>query len=223
MSLETGLLVLESVLLLFTIVLLIYSIKEGRERDQLIKEVSRATKILTRQEYFLAIIDSMMDAKEEIIGCITGRIPAGHDMKMTRDIIETIKRLTGRGIKVRYLMPKFPDRLHIGVLYSKAGAEVYYSSCLMVHNLRFIVIDTRTVVIGIPESTGEKEATKKGYVIPSSGLAMVLKNYFNTCEEHVSLKDYLREVLNQTGANVEQIAREYKLDPLDLRSLINNT
>jgi hypothetical protein len=220
MTLEIGLLVLESVLLVFTIVLLLYSLKEGRQRDKLIKEVGRATKILTRQEYFLAIIDSMMDAREEIIGCITGRMPTGDDRKMARDIIETIKRLRDKGVKIKYLMPKFPDRLHIGVLYSDAGAEVYYSSCLMVHNLRFIVIDSRVVVIGIPESTGEKEATKKGYVIPSEGLAVVLKNYFYACEDQVSLRDYLKEVINQTGANVDQLAREYKLDPANLRRFL---
>jgi len=220
MTLEVGLLILESVLLVVTIILLLYSLKEGRERNTLIKEVGRATKILTRQEYFLAIIDSMMDAKEEIIGCITGRMPMGQDKKMTRDIIETIKRLTAKGVKIKYLVPKFPDRLHIGVLYSNAGAEVYYSSCLMVHNLRFIIIDSRIVVIGIPESTGEKEATKKGYVIPSEGLAIVLKNYFYACEDQITLNDYLKEVITQTGANVEQLAREYRLDPASLRKFL---
>lgn len=176
MRIELGLLLLESILLIATVILLVYSIKEGKQRDKLLLEVGKATKVLTRQEYFLNIIDSMMDAKEEIVGCITGRLPKGDDRKMTRDIIDTLEGLIKKGVKVKYLLPKFPDRLHIGYLYTKAGAEVLYSNCLIVHNMRFITVDTRSVVIGIPESIGEREATRKGYRIPSEGLATVLSN-----------------------------------------------
>ena len=219
MTLEIGLLLLESVLLIFTVILLVYSIREGRQRDKLIMEVGKATRVLTRQEYFLSIIDSMMDAKEEIVGCITGRPPAGDDVKMSRTIVENIKQITKNGVRVKYLLPKFPDRLHVGYMYMKAGAEVMYSSCLMVHNLRYIIIDDRIVVMGIPESIGEKEATKKGYRIPSEGLAMVLKNYFNTCEKQSSFPEYLKEVLKQTGATPEHIAREYQIDVDELKKL----
>ena len=217
MSLEVGLLSLESLLLIFTIILLFYSIKEGKQRDKLIMEVGKATRVLTRQEYFLSIIDSMMDAKEEIVGCITGRPPTGDDRKMTRDIVDKIERMTTKGVRIKYLMPKFPDRLHLGFEYMKAGADVCYSSCLMVHNIRFIIIDDGIVVMGIPESTGEREATKKGYRIPSEGLAMVLKNYFNTCEKQTSFKDYLNEVIEQTGATLEHIATEYQIDVKELK------
>ncbi len=108
MTIETGLLLLESVLLIATVILLIYSIREGKHRKKLLIEVGKATKILTRQEYFLTVIDSMMDAKKEIIGCITGRPPTGDDRKRTRDIIDAIERLTKKGVRVKYLMPKFP-------------------------------------------------------------------------------------------------------------------
>jgi hypothetical protein len=219
MTLEAGLLALESLLLVFTIILLFYSIKEGKQRDKLIMEVGKATKVLTRQEYFLSIIDSMMDAKEEIIGCITGRPPAGDDRKMTRDIVANIERMTKKGVHVKYLLPKFPDRLHVGYQYMKAGAEILFSSCLMVHNIRFTIIDDRTVVIGIPEITGEKEATRKGFRIPSEGLAMVLKNYFNSCEKQTSFQDYLKEVIQQTGATPEHIAREFQIEAEEIRRL----
>lgn len=219
MTLEIGLLVLESVLLIVTVILLVYSIREGRQRDKLLMEVGRATRILTRQEYFLTVIDSMMDAQSEIVGCITGRMPAGDDLKMTRDIIATIERLAKKGVRIKYLVPKFPDRLHIGYLYKKAGAEVMYSSCLMVHNIRYIIVDDRIVVLGIPEIVGEAEATKKGYRLPSEGLAMVLKNYFNTCEKQTSFSDYVREVIQQTGATPEHLASEYRIDPEALKKL----
>lgn len=219
MSLEVGLLSLESILLVATIILLVYSIKEGKQRDRLIIEMGKATKVLTRQEYFLTIIDSMMDAEEEITGCITGRPPTGEDTRMTRDIVENIERVTRKGVRVRYLMPKFPDRLYIGYLYTKAGAEVIYSSCLMVHDMRFLIVDNKVVVIGIPESTGEKEATKKGYRIPSEGLATVLRNYVDTCRKQTDFKGYLKEVIAQTGATAGHIAREYRMDEEELKRL----
>jgi hypothetical protein len=220
MTLEIGLLALESILLIATIILLIYSIKEGKQRDKLILEVGKATRILTRQEYFLNVIDAMMDAKEEIRGCITGRIPSENDKRRTRDIIATIERRVKEGIKITYLLPKFPDRLHVGYLYAKAGAEVLYSSCLMVHNIRFITIDGTIVVMGIPEHTGEKQATKKGYRIPSEGLAMVLNNYFESCEKQISFSDYAKDVMKQTGATLKHLAREYQVDEEGLNKLI---
>ena len=220
MTMETGLLVLESVLLVVTIILLVYSIREGKQRDKLLMEIGRTTKILTRQEYFMTVLDSMLNAKEEIVGCITGRLPVGNDKQMTRDIIATLESLAKKGVRVKYLLPKFPDRLHIGYLYTKAGAEIFYSSCLMVHNMRFIIVDEKIVVIGIPEIIGETEATKKGYKIPSEGLAMVLRNYFNTCERRTSFPDYIKEVMHQTGATLQHLAQEYKIDEEALKSLV---
>jgi hypothetical protein len=219
MTLEIGLLALESILLITTIILLVYSIKEGKQRDKLIMEVGKATKILTRQEYFLNVLDSMMEAQEEIRGCITGRMPVGADKQMTKDIMATIERRVKDGVSVTYLLPKFPDRLHVGYLYTKAGAQVLYSSCLMVHNIRFITVDDKIVVMGIPESIGEKEATRKGYKIPSEGLAMVLNNYFETCEKQLTFKDYLNEVMTQTGATTKHLASEYQMDEAELKKL----
>ena len=215
---EMGLLVLESVLLVVTVILLVYGIYEGKRRDALLREVGRATRVLTRQEYFFSIMDAMMDAKREIVGCITGRPPTGDDAKMAKHIMDAIEKITRRGVSIRYLLPKFPDRLQIGVQYTKAGAEVHFSSCLMVHNIRYIVVDEKIVVLGIPESIGEREATKKGYSIPSEGLATVLRNDFNGCDKQVSLKEYLREVIEHSGATLEHLAKEFHLEEEDLRS-----
>jgi len=220
MTVELGLLLLESLLLVATIILLVYNIHEGKQRDNLLREVGKATKVLTRQEYFFSVMESMLDAEREIIGCITGRPPSGDDVKMTRNFVGAIEKMTEKGVHIKYLLPKFPDRLHIGVRYTKAGAEVLFSSCLMVHNMRFSIVDERIVVLGIPESMGEMEATKKGYKIPSEGLAMILKNYFDTCEKRTSLKEYLREIIEQTGATPEHLAREFHVDEKDLRDLV---
>ena len=220
MTVEFALLLLESGLLVATVIMLIYGIHEGKRRDHLLREVGRVTKVLTRQEYFFSIMEAMLDARQEIIGCITGRPPSEEEIRMTRHIADAIERMTRRGVKVKYLLPKFPDRLQIGLQYMKGGAEIFFSSCLMVHNLRYIVVDEEIIVLGMPERTGEKEATKKGYTIPSEGLAVLLRGYFNSCEDKMNLKDYLREVLKQTGATPEHLAREFRLDQKDLNGLI---
>ena len=219
MTMELGLLLIESILLVATVILLIYNIHEGKQRDILLREVGRATRVLSRQEYFFTLMDTMLDAEREIIGCITGSSPSGDDIKMTRNIVAAIEKMTGKGVRIKYLLPKFPDRLKVGVQYTKAGAEVLFSSCLMVHNMRYSIVDERIVVLGIPESTGEREATKKGYKIPSEGLAMILKDHFNVCERQTSLKEYLQEVIEQTGATPEHLAREFHLDEKDLKQL----
>ena len=220
MTMESGLLLLESVLLVATVALLLYNIHEGKQREILLRGLERAAKVLSRQEYFLSLMDAMLEAKREIIGCVTGRPPSGDDLKMTKSIVEAIEKMTKKGVRIRYLLPKFPDRLQMGIQYTKAGAEVFFSSCLLVHNMRYSVIDDRTVVLGIPESIGEKEATKKGYRIISDGLAGILKSNFDSCERQVGLKDYLREVIEQTGATPEHLAAEFRLDVNDLKKYL---
>jgi hypothetical protein len=217
-GLELGLLVLESILLVATLVLLMFSIKEGRERDKLIMEVGRATKILTRHEYFITVTDNMMDSKEEVIGCITGRLPTGEDKKRTRDVVTNIEKLTRAGVKVKYLLPKFHDRLHVGWLYTQAGAEVRYSAFPQVDDFRYMVVDSRVSIIGIPERIGETQATKKGYCIPSEGLSSILKEHFNkSWDEGITYEQYVKETLQQTGASPRALAKELEMDESELR------
>jgi len=220
MSIETVLLILESVLLAATIVLLLYSIREGKERRGLLLEVGKATKILTRQEYFLTVKDSMMDATDEIMGFITGRPPSEDDQKRIKDIIHNIEQLASKGIKIKYLMPKFHDRLQIGYLYTQAGAEIRFSACAIANNIRYIVIDDRAAVIGMPECMGEKEATRKGYRIPSEGLASILKDHFYGCwEQSIPYEEYGREIIEQTGATPKVLEKELHVSSGELERL----
>ncbi len=220
MPIETLLLILESILLVATVILLLYSLKEGRGRKNLLLEVGRATKILSRQEYFLMVTDTMMDSEAEVVGIITGRVPEQDDRKRVRDIVDTIEKLSRDGRKVKYLIPKFHDRLRIGYLYSKAGAEVRYSICAIANNIRFIIADDRVAVIGIPESIGEKEATKKGFRIPSEGLAAILKDHFHRCwEESLAFEQYAKEVIVQTGLSAEVLAKELNIDAKELKRI----
>ena len=49
---------------------------------------------------------------------------------------------------------------------------------------------------------------------------MILKDSFNACEKQTSLKEYLQEVIEHTGATPEHLAREFHLDEEDLKKLL---
>jgi len=220
MTLEILLLALESVLLIFTIALLVLSIREGRGRDALIEQVSSAMRMLTRHEYFITVVDAMMDAREELVASITGRMPAtADDDKRVRELALAIEKLRSQGVRVRYLMPKFQDRLYLGWLYTKAGAEVRYSSCPVSHGFRYTVVDAKLVVVGIPEEVGEREATRKGDRIPSPELAEILRRDFYDCwESQATYEQFLRETVAQTGASPKTLSRELRIDEADLEA-----
>jgi hypothetical protein len=212
-GLESGLLVLESILLVVTITLLVFSIKEGRQRDKLIIEVGRATKMLSRHEYFITLTDYMLDSEKEIVGFITGRFPTGEDTKRTGAIIQNIKKMVKRGVKVKYILPKLDDRRYLGWLYDRAGAEIRYGGFPTVEDLRYTVIDGRVTIIGVPESIGEKQATKKGYFIPSEGLSSLLAEHFERCwEKGTSYEEYM-EGLDFAKASQEDLAKEFEQEP----------
>jgi hypothetical protein len=87
---EIALLILESVLLVVTIILIVYSIREGKERDKLVEEMIKTTKVLTRQEYFNLVIYSLQKTKKEVIGYITGSFPG--EMDKVEEIAGSIKK-----------------------------------------------------------------------------------------------------------------------------------
>lgn len=223
MTLELLLLVLESALLVFTIALLVLSIKEGRGRDELILQVTSAMRMLTRHEYFISVIDSMMDAREEVVASITGRMPNNpDDAKRVRELALNIEKLTSQGIAVRYLLPKFQDRLHLGWLYHKAGAEVRYNSCPVSLGFRYTVVDSKVVIVGIPEETGDRSATRKGDRLPSEELGTILRKYFYDCwDKQISFEAYLKETMQQTGATPKTLAKELQIDEEALNRVAN--
>jgi hypothetical protein len=222
MNIETALLILESVLLLTTIALLAYSIRESRQRNNLILEVSRATKTLTRMEYFQAVTDSMAESAKEIIGCVTGhRLSGVEDERRIKNILGVIEKAVARGVSVRFLLPRFHDRLYMGFLYHKAGAEVRYSNCAMVYSLRYNVVDSQLVVMGIPEAASEEASTSKGHRLPSEALAVIMRSHFYQCwEKNPTFEDYLKEVLQQTGTSIQRLALETGVDIKQLEAVL---
>ncbi len=218
---ETALLLLESVLLIATITLLVLSIKEGRSRDELLARISKTTKILSREDYFTTVISAFQEAEKEVFGCITGSTPTGGDRKHIEDIMKQIERLTKSGVTVRYMLPKFPDRLGIGHMYTKAGAEVRYTNCLFLNDHRSMIVDSKLVIVGVPEAVGEVEPTKKGFRIPSEGLARILKDHYFGCWNHnMAYAEYLKAVLEQTGGSVELLAKELEIDVAEISGIV---
>ncbi len=221
LEIEIALLLLESALLVATIILLVLSIKEGRSRDELLGRISRTTKILSREDYFTTVISAFQEAEKEVFGCITGSTPTGSDKTRIDGIVQQIERLTKMGIKVRYMLPKFPDRLGIGHLYTKAGAEVRYTNCLFLNDHRSMIVDSKLVIVGVPEAVGEVEPTKKGFRIPSEGLARILKDHYFSCWNHnMAYEEYLKEVLEQTGGSVELLAKELEIDVAEISGIV---
>lgn len=183
-------------------------------------EVGKATRVLTRQEYFVTVMDSMMGADGEVAGSISGRRPGKEGAIRVKHIVGNIEKMRGKGVRVKYLIPKFADRIHVGSLHTKAGAEVRYSDCLMVQDLRYLVVDNRWVILGIPEHTGSQEATRKGYKIPSEGLASLLEENFRKCwDASVLYEAYVLQILKKTGATPHLLARELRVDAGELERI----
>ena len=222
MSIEAILILIESVLLIVTIILLLYSIKESWRRKELLLAVGKATKILTRIEYFTAVSDSITEAEEDIIGYVTGRHTIDDDEKRVATILNAIKRATSRGVRVQYILPKFHDRLYMGYLYSAAGAEVKYRPSLVIQSLRYMVVDSKTVIIGIPETTDQEEMTSKGHWLPSKALADILKNHFYArWNNSLSFGEFFNEVLKQTDASTNELALELGIDVKRLKKVLS--
>ena len=222
MNLELTLLLMETLLLAVTLTLLAFSVRESRQRHHLITEVDMATRALTRLEYFQCVNESILGAKHEIMACITGRRPTqDEDKHKVESLISALEKATSRGVRVRYLLPKFQDRLYIGFLFSKAGAEVRYSANSVVSSLRYMVIDGKTVVMGIPETTAGKTVTRKGHHLPSKALAEIMTAHFNSLSAHdMTLQEYAQNVMHQTGTTIETMAAEFKLEPRELQGIL---
>ncbi|MFQ6135153.1 MAG: hypothetical protein ACE5KU_05000 [Nitrososphaerales archaeon] len=221
-SVEFALLLVELILLIFTVLLLTFHLKEDRIHKNLIREMGKTTRVLTRQEYFSEVINAFQEAKKSIFGCITGSKPAEGERQTIETIAKNIRELTKNGVEVSFLIPKFTDRLYIGYRYSAAGADIRYNNCVLVNDLRYMIVDERFVLVGIPEAMGEDEPTKKGYRIPSIGIAAILLEHRNPCwNSKVTMRyeEYLKEIIEgvkktDTRFSFEPLARELDI-PID--------
>ena len=70
-----ALLVIETILLILTVVLLFMSQREHTGRKRLIESMLYTTRILTTSEYFHTILEGYGEAKNSVKCIITGRYP----------------------------------------------------------------------------------------------------------------------------------------------------
>ena len=65
-------------------------------------------------------------------------------------------------------------------------------------DLRFVVLDGKTAVLGLPVTAGQDQPTREGYMIPSEGLSEILASQFDSkWASGVSYDDYIGEVLKE--------------------------
>ena len=221
MSFNTILLAVESILLVVTLLMIFVSNRESARSRELASQMDRTTRILARFEYFQIVNGALHKARTDVDCLVTGRRTDASDREALTELLESIKAAVHRGVKIRYLLPKLQDRLFMGYKYYSAGAEVRYASGFVAHSLRFVIADRSSVIIATPQSTGVDEATRKGYLLASDELALILEDHFEThWKQAVDLKDYASDVINETGLSLDQLAQELEIASSELNRIL---
>jgi len=219
-SLETLLYALfgvELALLGISIGLLVLSFREHRGRSLLLDALFRATRELTRYEYFLAVVDSIRAAQRSIAGIVTGRKPTTDlGREAIKDITKALEEASRRGVRIRYIIYKSPERLHIGYLYRRLGAEVRVNPAVAFNDLRYMIVDGRINVLGL--AGRERSApTRMGYLINSATLARILMEDFERLWENSEpIEDYTRELVEEIIRKSPQATEEAIAAQLDI-------
>lgn len=224
------LLAVELFLLIVTITLLVLNRREQHGRDRLLKHLSAATDVVSRQEYFVTVLESIQTAEKYIHGIVTGSAPPPQEAEVIHKVTDVISQAVARGVDVRYILPHSPDRLQIAQQYAKAGAEVRFNPAVLVIDARYMVIDDKSVVIGVPERKGTDEPTRKGYVVPSESIAAMFREEFEkkwTSPEAKGYKYYLTEVVTRARQSnpkisAELIASNLRVPKEDIEALLRD-
>jgi hypothetical protein len=206
------LLIVELVLLVPTLLLLVLGRREERGRAELLKEITKTAKMLTRQEYFNSVLYGMQRATLSISGSITGSVPATpQDEELVARIVDQIVhcKKNQKQLVIRYLLPRSQDRLSIASRYTSAGAQVRFHRSLIVSDLRYIVVDGKIAIIGIPKSAGDDQPTREGYVLPSEELGEIIsENFEKKWSEAAPYDEYAREVLSDITSTNPNLSDE---------------
>lgn len=197
------LLVVELVLLIPTLLLLILGRNEERGRRQLLTHITGMAKMVSRQEYFNSVHSSMQKATKTVKGSITGSAPkTKEEDELVQNMVEEIRRSSKRSVLVQYLVPRSQDRLKVASRYKEAGAEIRFHPGLVVSDLRFVIVDSRTAVLGIPGTAGQNEPTREGFMISSEGLSEILSNQFESkWSDGISYDEYVKSVLEEVKSH----------------------
>ncbi len=114
----------------------------------------------------------------------------------------------GQGkVEFEYLMPKSQERLGVAYRYRSAGAAVRFHPALLVTDLRYIIVDHRLTVLGLPSAIGENQPTREGYSISSEALADIFTQQFNSkWSAATDYDDYAREVLSEIKSHNSSVS-----------------
>ena len=208
LGLDTGtiqllLLAVELILLVPTLLLLVLNRREVGERETLMRHFSSVADVITRQEYFVAVVDAIQRSEHTLVGSVTGSPPVNEEGEVIRHILNSISEASKRGVEIRYLLPLAPDRLRMGSLYAKSGARVKFSPAVLVSDARYMCTDSKVVIIGVPERQGRNEPTRKGYTVQSESVSRLFMNDFEEVwgsAPSKSYDQYLRELVGQARA-----------------------
>jgi phosphatidylserine/phosphatidylglycerophosphate/cardiolipin synthase-like enzyme len=199
-TIQLLLLMVELVLLVATVSLLVFNRREIKAREQLVRHFSSVADVITRQEYFVAVVETVQKAERTLIGSVTGSSPTSEEGEVIRQILNSISEAAKRGVSVRYILPLAPDRLKMGKLYTKSGAGVKFSPAVLISDARYMCVDGRVVLIGVPDRSGRNEPTRKGYTISSESVSRLFIREFDEqwgAEEAKIYEDYLKELVGQ--------------------------
>ena len=184
-----ALLSVEIILLILTISLLIYSSRERRQRQNLFHLMIDTIKVLTREEYFNLVTEELDDAKKSVCAIVTGEKPSENSVKYVERILKALKSAKDKGASLKYIMPASPEKLEMGLKYIQSGCDVRYNHNLMINELRFMVVDERHIVIGMPDNvdkftcdidqTEPCKPTRRGVLLQSKSISKIFINYFN--------------------------------------------
>jgi hypothetical protein len=197
------LVIVELILLVPTLLLLVLGRREEKGRRHLLEQITSTAKMVSREEYFNSVRAGMQSAKQSIKGTITGSAPKTDEQEIrVKGVVDEIRAAGKRGVKLRYLLPKLHDRLTIAYRYTEAGAEIRFHPALVVSDLRYVVVDDKSTILGLPSTAGNDQPTREGYHIPSEGLSHIFAQQFESrWAEAVKYEEYLREVIAEAKSH----------------------
>lgn len=218
----------ELVLLAATILLLVLNRREIRSRELVMRRFTSVADAITRQEYFVAVIEAIQRAERRILGSVTGSAPAPEEGEVVQKVLEALSEASARGVRIRYLLPLAPDRLRMARRYREVGAEVRFSPSVLVSDMRYMCVDDRLVIVGVPGRKGRDEPTRKGYTIPSESLAIMLGKSFEaewSSPESKGYEQYLAELVAsarsaQPGLSAGVIAKNLGVPEEDIKPIL---
>ena len=202
-TIQLLLLAVELLLLVATLILLILNRREVKARESLMQHFSSVADVITRQEYFVAVVDAIQRSEKTLVGSVTGSAPTTEEGEVIHQLLASIGEAAKRGVSIRYLLPLAPDRLRMAKLYSARGAEVAFSPSLLMSDARYMCTDDEMVLVGVPEGRGRNQPTRRGYAIPSETVTHLFVADFEAKWNSPDAKSYdlyLTELVEQARA-----------------------